>query len=120
MAVSRESGTLRSATITATMPTGTLTMKTRRHDACTSTPPTTGPMAAASAPAAAQMRTARTRRSGVVEASSSPRLVGVSAAAPAACSTRNATSIQSPVLSAQAALADVNSARLPTKPALRP
>ncbi len=66
------------------------------------------------------MRTARTLRSGGVDVSSSPRLVGVSAAAPTACRTRKATSIQSPVLSAQAALAAVKSTRPPMNPALRP
>ena len=93
---------------------------TQRHDASTSTPPSAGPAAAARAPDAAQMRTARTRPAGGVAVSSRPRLVGVSSAAPAACSTRKNTSISSDPLAAQPALASVNTATPSRKPPLRP
>ena len=117
---SRESGTTRRATTSAAIPTGTLTMKTQRQDACTSRPPTTGPKAAASAPVAAQMRTARTLPASGVEASSRPNDVGVSAAAPTACRPRKRTSVQRSWLAAQAALAAVNSASPARNPGSRP
>lgn len=119
-ALSRESGTSRMAATRARTPMGMFTRNTQRQDALTSRPPTTGPAAAARAPTAAHTRTARTRSSGGVAASSSPRLVGVSAAAPAACSTRAATSHHKPVPTAHAALAAVKIANPARKPALRP
>ena len=94
----------------ATRPIGTLTRKIQRQLAVTSTPPTTGPSAAARPPIAVQVRTAPPRRSGGKDASSRPSEVGVISAAPAACTTRNATSVSTLLAAAQAAEAAVNSA----------
>src|SRR5439155_14218657 len=117
---SREVGTHTAAAASAANPTGTLTMNTQRQDASTSTPPTAGPSAAATAPVAAQMRTDRCRCTGGVDATTSPRLAGVSNAAPAACTTRQTTSHHTPSLAAQAALAAVNTASPSRQPPLRP
>src|SRR5207249_4737918 len=81
---SRDSGTHLSVASSATTPTGTLTRNTHRQLASTSNPPITGPSAAATAPAAAQIRTERARCSGADEAITRPRLAGVRIAAPTA------------------------------------
>ncbi len=92
-------------------PIGTLTKKIQRQLDVTSTPPTSGPSAAAKPPIAVQVRTAPPRRSGGKAASSRPSEVGVISAAPAACNDaeRDQRS-QTPCAAAQAAEAAVNSA----------
>src|SRR5581483_3028900 len=55
--VSRDSWTHSHDPSSARTPTGTLTRNTQCQETSTSTPPTAGPKAAATAPAAAQMRT---------------------------------------------------------------
>ena len=85
-------GSFHQPTAMATSPIGTLTMKIQRQLQCTSTPPSSGPSAAANPPSAVQTRTAWARRSGGKLASSRPSEVGVISAAPTACSTRKPTS----------------------------
>ncbi|MEA2211553.1 MAG: hypothetical protein QOF83_1501 [Solirubrobacteraceae bacterium] len=101
-------GSRRQPATSATRPMGTLTRNTQRQLAATSTPPTTGPSAAARPPTAVQARTAPWRRSGAVVASTRLSEVGVSRAAPAAWRTRKMTSIVRLSAAPQAAEAAVN------------
>ena len=90
---SRVSRSRRRAGTSAASPIGTLTKNTQRQPSwSTSTPPSDGPSAAATAPVALQIATAVARRSGGNSGSSRAREVGTRIAPPAACSTRAATS----------------------------
>src|ERR1700678_390860 len=103
-------GSSRQPAATAARPIGTLTRNTQRQLAATSSPPTTGPSAAASPPVAVHTRTAPDLRSGSYDARIRLSEVGVSSAAPAACTSRNPISIPTLVEAAQAAEASVNTA----------
>ena len=112
-------GSLRQPKNSAASPIGTFTRNTQCQLAATSTPPTTGPSAAASPPTAVQARTEWARRSGAAVASTRLRDVGVTSAAPAAWNTRK--TINSPVLCAVAhrAEATTNTATPTRKPSWR-
>jgi hypothetical protein len=108
-------------------PIGRFTTNTQRQSTCTSSPPSTGPAAAASPPTAAQLRVARVRRSAGTVASSSASDVGSWAAAPIACTDRATTRTHSVGAAAHARDARVNSAtparntgRWPTRSPSRP
>ena len=103
-------GSLIQPTSSASRPIGTLTRKIHRQLAMISSPPTSGPKAAAKPPMAAQVRTAPPRRSAGNVARIRPRDVGVSSAAPAACSRRNPTRTSTLLANAHAAEAAVNRA----------
>jgi|GEM_PF-2990507 len=76
------------------MPMGTLTKNTSRQSTHpTRTPPSAGPVAAATAPVAPQMAVAVARCASGNSGSSRASDVGTTAAAPSACSTRAAISI---------------------------
>ncbi len=112
-------GSCRQPTTSASRPIGTLTKNTHRQLASTSSPPMTGPRAAAKPPAAVHVRTAPCRRSAGKLARTSPSEVGVSSAAPAACTTRNATNIGRLLAAPHAAEAATNSATPSRKPRSR-
>ena len=99
----------------------------RQSVACTSTPPSEGPVAAATAPVAPHSAVAVARCSIGNSGSSSPSEVGTSTAAPAACTTRAATRTGTDQASPQSADAARNVSspmknmrRRPTMSATRP
>ena len=90
---SRVSGTHRSASHTVSAASGRLMRKIQRHDAwSTSSPPTSGPSAAAMPPSPDQAPMARLRSSARKAPWIIARLPGVSSAPPMPCSTRATTS----------------------------
>ena len=110
---------VRAATIVA-KPIGTLTRKTQRHPACTSSPPTGGPAAAATPPTAAQIPTAAARFSAGYSGSNRPSEVGTMNAAPTDWITRATTSTSTEGAAAHAADARLNRTMPHMNPRFRP
>ena len=125
---SRVSRSSRRAGTHAARPSTRFTKNTSRQSAHSiSSPPSDGPVAAATPPTAPHSAVADARRSGGNSGSSSPSEVGTSSAAPAACSTRAATSAHADQASPHSAEATMNSPsptkntrRRPSRSASRP
>ncbi len=117
---SRLSSSTRAATAIVTSPIGRLTRNTQCQLSCTSTPPSGGPAAAATAPLADQIATARGRWGAANSTSTSARDVGNSAAAPTACATRAATSQPTDGAAAHRPEAATNTSAPAMKTRLRP
>ena len=117
---SRTSASTRTPTISASTLKGRLTRKTQRQLACTSSPPTGGPKAAAAPPTADHRPMAAPLRAGPNAGSSSPSDVGSISAPPVACTTRAATSTPREGASAHRADDTVKMASPIRKARLRP
>ncbi len=125
---SRVSRNSRRAGTSTAAPSTRLTKNTSRQSAHSiSTPPSDGPVAAATPPIAPHKAVAEARRSAGNSGSSRPSDVGTSSAAPAACSTRAPISTSAVGAIPQAAEAAKNSAmpvknirRRPSRSASRP
>ena len=110
-----------SASTIPSAPAGTLNQKTAgQPQRSTSTPPSTGPAAAAAELSAPKSPAAKPCRSSGKARSMSASEVGTTAAAPTACTTRQATSASTVAARAQKNEAPVKSARPSTKNSLWP
>jgi hypothetical protein len=118
--VSRISPSTRAPATIANRPTGKFTRNTQRHDSSTSSPPITGPAAAAVPPTAAQSPSAIPRFSAGNSGSSRPSEAGINSAAPAAWTTRAPTRNSTEGDAAQAAEARVKTVSPPRNARLRP
>ena len=108
-----------SASATPSAPTGTLNQNTAgQPQRWTSTPPRTGPAAAAAELSAPKRPAAKPCRPSGYAWSSRASAVGTTAAAPTACTTRQAMSASTLPARAQKSDATVNSARPSTKSSL--
>ncbi len=96
------------------------TRKTNRQSACTSTPPSGGPVAAAMPPVAAHTPIPRWRSVGANSGSMRPSDVGSISAPPAACTTRAPIRKPTDGASAHAALASRKTVRPSRNARLRP
>ena len=105
----------------ATMPTGTLTKKIQFQPTCwVRSPPTSGPIASASAETPAQIPIAVPRCRGGKVAAMIESVAGFISAAPTPCATRAAISISPLVASPQPSDARVKMAMPTTKRSRRP